>query len=134
MKIDDIDGSKSKQLHKPRERSPDFNNYDYSDITKAQFVSTRVTNPLSPSYKARDEDGKLIDIGDVEGSRPGGLPRAHNTEQKPFNLRTEDITGAQASTKGLGAFTDTFKRTGFKESMKVNDIAGANAGSLKKGP
>jgi len=75
MKIDDIDGSNSRVLHKPRARSPGYNNYDYSDITKAQFVSQRVVNPLSPSYKARDENNNLIDIGDVDGSRPTILPK-----------------------------------------------------------
>ena len=33
MKINDIEGTKAKIRHQPRNRSPDFNAYDYSDIT-----------------------------------------------------------------------------------------------------
>jgi hypothetical protein len=34
-KIDDIQGTKAEMRHKPRNRSPGFDAYDYSDITKA---------------------------------------------------------------------------------------------------
>lgn len=34
-KIDDIEGTKADMRHKPRNRSPGYNAYDYSDITKA---------------------------------------------------------------------------------------------------
>ena len=34
-KIDDIEGTKAQPRHKPRDRSPGFDAYDYSDITKA---------------------------------------------------------------------------------------------------
>lgn len=134
MKIDDIGGTTSKVLHKPRARSPGYNNYDYSDITKAQFVSQRVVNPLNPTYKARDENGNVIDIGEVEGSKPMGLPKQHDTANKPFTLRTDDIHGAQASTKGLGAFHETNTRKEFRQTNRNDDIPGAQAGSLKKSP
>lgn len=54
MNINDIEGSKPKALHYPRQNPAGYSAYDYSDITKAQFVSTRQTNPLSPSYLGRD--------------------------------------------------------------------------------
>jgi hypothetical protein len=34
-KINDIEGTKAEARHKPRNRSPGFDAYDYSDITKA---------------------------------------------------------------------------------------------------
>lgn len=54
MLIEDIEGTKAKERHKKRNRSPDYNAYDYSDITKSNFVSRRSVNPLSPVYVARD--------------------------------------------------------------------------------
>jgi len=95
-KIDDIEGTKAKMRHSPRQRSPGFDSYDYSDITKKDFVSKRSVNPLSPTYKARDEDNNLVDIGPVEGSYPNALPK----ERKDMSyfgsaLKTKDILGAQ---------------------------------------
>jgi len=40
-KVDDIEGAKASIRHKGRDRSPDFNAYDYSDITKTQFITSR---------------------------------------------------------------------------------------------
>ena len=50
MRIDDIEGTKAKARHSPRQKAGGYDAYDYSDITKAQFVTTRMTNPLNPSY------------------------------------------------------------------------------------
>ena len=36
-KIHDIEGTKAEWRHKPRNRSPGYDAYDYSDITKATF-------------------------------------------------------------------------------------------------
>jgi len=95
-KIDDIEGTKAKMRHSPRARSPGFNAYDYSDITKKDFVTRRSVNPLSPMYKARDENNNLVDIGPVEGSLPCALPK-ERTDQNFFgtSLKTLDILGAQ---------------------------------------
>jgi hypothetical protein len=62
-KIDDIEGSKAKMRHSPRHRSPGFNSYDYSDITRKEFITRRSVNPLAPTYVARDENNNLIEIG-----------------------------------------------------------------------
>lgn len=35
MKIDDIEGTKAKPRHSPRQNANGYNSYDYSDITKA---------------------------------------------------------------------------------------------------
>jgi len=74
MKLDDIEGTKARPRHSPRKNSGGFDNMDYSDITKAQFVTKRVADPLNPTYKARDENGQVIDIGAVDGSLPKVLP------------------------------------------------------------
>ena len=38
-KVDDIEGAKAQLRHKGRDKSPDYSAYDYSDITKTQFIS-----------------------------------------------------------------------------------------------
>lgn len=50
MRIDDIEGTKAKMRHSPRQKANGYDAYDYSDITKAQFITTRITNPLNPTY------------------------------------------------------------------------------------
>lgn len=137
MNVNDIEGAKAKQRHSPRQNPGSYNAYDYSDITKAQFVSTRQTNPLSPSYLARDTDGQVVEIGEVSGSKPRGLgPIKKDPNLEPSSsLVTKDIFGASAGT--------TFKHTigfngnprkDFGRTNMVDDIEGAHAGSLKKGP
>ncbi len=49
-------------------------------------------------------------------------------------MRTKDIEGAQASTKGLGIFANTKRRELIKNSLDNTDVHGAHVGSLKKGP
>ena len=89
--------------------------YDYSDITKEQFVTTRVTNPLNPSYTIRDEDGALFEIGEVAGSKPNVLPPAKRDQAKTVAcLRTDDIAGATSGTKGLGVFAENHERKEFR--------------------
>jgi hypothetical protein len=78
---------------------------DYSDITQATFKTTRTSNPLCPTYMARDDTGNVVEIGDVEGSRPKGLPpQRKDTKDGSPNLRTNDIAGATAGSKGKGVF------------------------------
>jgi hypothetical protein len=57
-KIDDIEGTRAKARHQPRKNSAGYTSYDYTDITRAHFMSKRVANPLMPQYTIRDEDGK----------------------------------------------------------------------------
>jgi hypothetical protein len=47
-KIDDIQGTKARQRHSPRQNSAGYTSYDYSDVTRAYFISKRNVNPLSP--------------------------------------------------------------------------------------
>lgn len=60
MKVDDIDGTKYRAKIKDRNRSPHYNAYDYSDITKINFKSKRCVNPLNPIYDVHDDKGLLI--------------------------------------------------------------------------
>ena len=49
-------------------------------------------------------------------------------------MRTKDVSGAQASTKGLGIFANVKRREDIKCSLNNADVIGAQVGSLKKGP
>ena len=134
-KLDDIEGAKAVPRHAPRERSGGYNVYDYSDITKQQFVSTRVTNPLNPSYTIRDENGQLAEIGEVVGSKPNVLPpERRQSELMKTSLRTDDIMGATAGTKGQGVFAENHARREYRDTNRVDDIEGAHSGSLRKAP
>lgn len=76
---------------------------DYNDITRAEFRSSRTTNPLSPSYVTRDEDGNRMEIGQIEGSSPKSGPQRMRGPVSS-SLNTADIAGAGASSKGKGVF------------------------------
>jgi hypothetical protein len=52
-----------------------------------------------------------------------------------MSLTTKDIAGAQGDTKGLGVFANAKRQNDpFSANLKIQDIPGAQAGSLKKGP
>ena len=116
-----------------RKSSTEYNQYDYRDVTDPTFKSSRHVNPLMPTYTVRDDNNKLMQIGQVKGSTPVVLPPAHDEKNKSIALRTADIDGAQASSKGLGVFA-YHDRRGFKDTNKINDIFGSNPNSLKKAP
>lgn len=50
-----------------------------------------------------------------------------------MSLKTDDIAGAQSSSKGLGVFADR-ERKDFRKTNACNDIAGTTASSLLKAP
>ena len=54
---------------------------DYRDVTHVDFKTTRHTNPLQPTYVARDENDKTTEIGKVTGSEPCVLPPARKDER-----------------------------------------------------
>lgn len=66
------------------------------------FISKRTTNPLNPKYVARDDLGNLIEIGEVDGSKPTTLPpmKKDPSLMPSSSLITKDILGAGPSTKG----------------------------------
>lgn len=69
--------------------------------------------------------------GEVEGSHPKKLPIRTSGELSK-DLTTDDIIGAQSSTRGLGPFANKPRET-FRSSVTTLDIDGAQVGSLKKG-
>lgn len=62
------------------------------------------------------------------------LPPPKKDPRLVASLRTEDIIGAKASSKGLGVFAENHERKDYRQINRVDDIEGAHAGSLKKGP
>jgi hypothetical protein len=122
--------------HSPRVNAGGFDSYDYSDITKDKFISKRSCNPLEPSYMGRDEDGNLVNMGEVRGSKPTALPpNLKDPSRMPSTaLRSDDIMGGTANTKGMGVFAENHTRKDYREINKISDIEGAGPGTLKKGP
>ena len=89
---------------------------------------------MNPSYTIRDDSGALVEIGEVQGSKPCVLPPERKSLYPPATMRTTDILGAMAGSKGLGVFAESHTRKDFRQSNKTDDIEGAHSGSLKKGP
>ena len=138
MKIEDIEGTKAKARHCARKNSQGYSAFDYNDVTKQMRVSQRCSNPLDPVYTFKGEDGKEFTIGSVDGSKPAKMPTKPNVEGqgRAGSLNTADIDGATTSTKGLGVFAHVKRREDQMKSTRLdtNEIDGAKAGSLLKGP
>ena len=136
MKIDDIEGTKAKARHQARQRTS-FDAMNYSDVTSNKMRSTRCTNPLDPTYTIGDKEGNTYEVGKVDGASPARMPDAPKEQAKNRNgsLSTNDIEGAQTSTKGLGVFAHAKRRAEQMTStnLNTNDIEGSGAGSLLKG-
>ena len=137
MKLDDIEGTKSKPRHQARPRT-NFESMNYGDVTKKPVVSTRCSNPLDPVYTIGDKDGRpAYEVGQVDGAKPAKMPDPPKEEAKKRcgSLATNDIEGAQTSTKGLGVFAHAKRRADQMTSTSLNtkDIEGSGAGSLLKG-
>lgn len=141
MKINDIDGTSAKQHNYVRERSPNFDNYDYRDVTAQMRASNRCTNPLDPTYKwsGVDKGVEFTEIGEVEGSKPMKLPDAPKNNDMLRSLRTKDIMGATSNSKGLGPFETRPRRCPPGEAeyrntnLNIKDISGTTASSLLRG-
>ena len=39
-----------------------------------KFTSSRSVNPLTPCYNVKDDNGNVIEIGEIPGSSPKKLP------------------------------------------------------------
>jgi len=88
-----------------------------------------------PTYTVSGEKGEASqEIGKVEGSSSLQFGSAPKKNYDNEIMRTKDIDGAQASTKGLGIFANTKRRELIKNSLDNTDVLGAHVGSLKKGP
>jgi hypothetical protein len=128
LSVNDIEGAKAKGPYL-RERTK-FDAFNYDDVTKDFFKSSRVTNPLQPTYKIRNEEGKLIEIGDIPGSSPRKLPMRNTPFDGAYNVK--DIPGTAPGSKRLGPF-HSLTRKDFIDPNDIKDIEGTKAGTLKKG-
>jgi hypothetical protein len=100
MDVKDIDGAKAKKVYV---RQTAYDSFNYTDITKTKFVSSRTVNPLNPSYQVRDDEGKVVEIGAVEGSSPKRIPM-RTTGGFFDGLVIADIPGTAVGSKRLGNF------------------------------
>ena len=67
LAVRDIAGAKAKD---PYIRRPEtgYSSFNYDDVTKNQFKTTRHVNPLAPTYVVRDEENKAVTIGEISGT------------------------------------------------------------------
>jgi hypothetical protein len=112
-------------------RNTEYDSFNYQDVTKGNFKTTRVGNPLQPEYVIRDENDKTVTIGVIDGSAPAKV-RERTRGLLNGNLKTEDIHGSQAGSRRLGAFHSTSRRA-FLNPNDISDIDGAHGDTLKKG-
>lgn len=98
-----------------------------------QFKTNRVVNPLDPRYFLQsDESHKPHEYGAIAKSIPKRLHPVSVHKSQDFPLHTDDIEGAVASTKGNKAIISKTRRD-FRIINKVEDVGGAQVGTLKKG-
>jgi hypothetical protein len=96
--VHDIEGARPK----PEKMFEKPNFHDPKDINRGEaFVSKRVPNPLSPEYIVRDEDGNIMTIGDIQGSRPKQFVN-HERGTHDRQLNIYDIEGARPNQYGVG--------------------------------
>jgi len=126
--VKDIHGARTKEAYVRTRQQYDSLNYD--DVTKPRFQTTRSVNPLFPSYLIRDDQGKVVTIGAVEGSSPRRQIERKDNLDGCLNVR--DIRGTAAGTKTLGAFHSTQRRQ-FLNPNDLSDIEGTKVNTLKKG-
>jgi hypothetical protein len=100
MDVKDIDGARAKKVYV---RTTEYDSFNYADITKAKFVTTRSVNPLLPSYNIRDESGNLVSIGEIPGSSPKKLPERKSGGYFD-GLHIRDIPGTAVGSRTLGNF------------------------------
>ena len=117
--ISDIPGTKTKErgiLTKPNFHCPRDINLGEEEVKGRNSG----TNPLMPVYQVRDEDGNLINIGEIDGNKPQ-VYSPYRVNEYPRSLATEDIEGA-------GPF-----RPPVPNKFPMPDVEGSKPGTLKKG-
>jgi hypothetical protein len=68
LNVSDIPGAQSSPNTRTRKAS--YSAFDYSDVSAPNWKSTRHGNPLNPTYRVFDDEGKTYEIGEVEGAKP----------------------------------------------------------------
>jgi len=77
MKTKDIGGSSPRKTY---QRATEYDNFNYNDITKTKFVSSRHTNPLSPSYVVRNDENQVVNTQAIEGAQPKLQPKRKHAD------------------------------------------------------
>jgi hypothetical protein len=68
MQVADIQGAAPSCL--TRNRKDTYDTLNYKDVNSIEVWQTsRTTDPLEPTYTVRDEAGKSLKIGAIEGSK-----------------------------------------------------------------
>ena len=127
--MNDIEGAKTKGTYL---RTTEYDSFNYADVSKVIFKTTRSVNPLHPEYLVRNEKDKVITIGNIAGSISTKLPERL---RGPLDacLNVSDIHGAAAGSKRLGTFHSTSRRNFLINPNDISDIGGAQSDTLKKG-
>ena len=126
ISVKDIDGARPKpEIYYSK---PDLMNP--KDINGEAFHTKRQTNPLEPEYVCRDEDGKLVTIGAIDGSVSKPIIKLSQNPHKR-NLDSSDIDGARPNTVGLGPLGT--RERNYVKKIDASDIEGTNSGSHKQG-
>lgn len=94
-----------------------------------EFHTKRVTDPLSPRYKIVNENNQKIEYGAVRGNKSTIKHPKDPHRVISFDLKTEDIEGARASTA-----TEGIRKIETRKNInRIDDIPGAQTQTLKKG-
>jgi len=124
--VEDIDGAKPKKEWLPQGKQSSLNVKDINYFW--EFHTKRQTDPLSPRYKVVDQENNLVEYGKLDNKVAVRHPKEVN-KVVSFDLKTDDINGAQASTS-----TQHVTKLQTRDTLiKTEDIPGAQTGTLKKG-
>jgi len=107
-------------------------------VYRNTWKTKRNPNPLDPVYEHRDVGegfragtGEInADYGFIKGSKPPGIP---NEKQDPKRyLNTQDISGAQSSTRQVGCVKAGYVRQNVRNPNDCSDVGGAQQGTLRR--
>lgn len=152
MAVDDIEGSKPK-IEKERQQRDTFNVHDikgtqpkkihvrsvlhdqsYNDVTaKKIFNRVPVSNPSDPIYRIRDDQNKVIEYGEINGSKPKVAYFKTDTKFCDMALKSRDIHGNIPGSKSKGNFHLRDRRDQVRQLTQNGDIVGSTPGTLVKG-
>jgi hypothetical protein len=96
FKVNEIEGTSPKKQYK---RGTQHDSFNYHDVTRDVWKTSRTGNPLEPSYVVRDSGdgfraatgGANAEYGTINGSKP---TLARGAQTAPKALHTLDIVGA----------------------------------------
>ncbi|CAD8154622.1 unnamed protein product [Paramecium pentaurelia] len=128
--MEEVEGSHPRQLFLPKDYVDSLQVKDINNDQLHKYI--RNTNPIEPIYQHRDEEGKLVQIGFIDGSKTKQLHPITINKFASSILTTQDIVGAQAGSHSQH-FLRTNQRKDYRQTNSISDIEGVKAGTLKKG-